>query len=285
MCDWLTLAFAAGFSFCSAGRFESGCTPEQTDGVYLGMAKHLQLSLVPGEHYYLLTDARSPKNPSLFSLSGGRFISNLSTPIDELEGSFDPWSASAFLTVGTFEATAEKVVVTLPDAGRDEQERAAVCPKTAPPNHRPTWLSLLTLPSDRTKAKLFSKTLVYPTLPIPIGALVLAYLQKDLTYRNFLVILFYTDGIWWLTNSISSSELSGVSEDVYLPLLLSLAGFFLAALFLKTSLHLNLFVLLGVAVVALLTSPFYYTPLALVVSPIWFESPGPSNVKPCRERK
>lgn len=277
MCDWLGLSFALGLSFCSAGRFDSGCTPEKTDGVYLGMAKNVQLALEPGKQYQILVDARSPRVASSFSLHGARFENNISQTRDSLETSFDPWSASAFVVSGTFTAENSNVVVTLPSASRHDRERVAVCPldSNLHDDRMPWWKSVALLSTERTKMKLFSGTLVYPPLPIPIGALVLAYLKRNLSYQLLLVILFYTDGIWWLTNFLSSSELSGLPSDGYLPLLFCVSGFVFSGLFFRTNLHRNLIALYAIGIVSLITSPFYYTPLALVVAPVWLNSDVP----------
>ena len=266
MCDWVTLTLATGLSFCTSGRFENGCTPDPTNGIYMGIAHNLQVRLVPGDEYLLLTDARCPGEPSQFTLHGGLFTNTTSSDL-----LFDPWTASSFASVSTFVATQEDVVVTMPPAPRHDRERAVVCPTRWEGTAQPAWRSLLSLPAERTKTKIFSHTLVYPTLPLPIGALVLAYLKKKLDFRLVLVILFYTDGIWWIANTISSSELSGAPSTIYIPILLSLSAFALSFLFWKSRIHQNLVALCAIGVASLVTSPFYYTPLALLLSPIWLD--------------
>jgi hypothetical protein len=99
--------------------------------------------------------------------------------------------------------------------------------------------------------------------------LVLSYLRQDLSYKLLLVTLFYTDGIWWLANSLSSSELSEPTEDLALAIFFCVSDFFLAFAFFKTSASKHILPLLAIVPVALLISPFYYTPLALALAPIF----------------
>jgi len=266
MCDFFYTTFSLGVSFCASGYASSGCTPLPSDGVCMGIAKHVQCHVSDGKAYRVLVDPRTDVPVDSVNVIGGAFTNST-----DLSYSLDVWTATPYADIGTIVARGNTVVIVMPDARRHEREKVALCPVDTS-TARPVLESVFFLPAERTKTKLFTRTFIYPALPIPVGALVAAYTGSPFKYKLVLVSIFYTDFLWWISNGASAVELGGVHEDSFLIFVFALASLLLAVASTSTTLHRRPLVCVALAPLSLLSSPFYYAPVALLSSPIFLSS-------------
>ena len=250
----------------------------------MGIGQNIQVDVTPGRSYYVLIDPRSTYLSSGIGLVGAHELVRPNTTL--LSTSVDPWTSSAYATAGTFVAYDSNVVVKLPRPRRHDRAKAVVCPVEPHGIARSVPLGLISLSAERTKSKLFTRTFVYPPLPIAVWGLVKSFfvVRTHKPFNTAVATLFYTDAIWWLANTISASELGDTSEDIVIAYALSAVNFFLFSLVVSTPVTQSLAACLCIGSISFVTSPFYATPIVLLLAPIFFSLDIPENDKPEKTR-